>query len=692
MLQDLNNIDTELKDRWWKDVFSTLQQILRKAALNVLQGEEQRKYIFSVTEEEVWNGILNNPDASSNALCIQRDIEGLDLISISDRIKKRYIDMIPSASGDVVDTEAQELLDALKARVLDKLHDEEVIVVKVTEEQINLDDGAQWHETPAGQEYRRSLCDKICAELSDSILTHYEANMIGPSVLFDEITRHLSFQSQKLEMFVERPDAQSSIKGYIESGSRDGDMLPFIMCAPSGAGKTALMAWASKWTATHMHNSIVVVRFLGTSPQSSDVLSLLKSLCSHLVELLNVSGELTASTEVNAKREKIFQHGGVQQYSALFVELMEEFSTSMSHKKLYIFLDSLDQLLPSYNAHLLFWLPLVLPPRVHLVISLLIPLTGQSKLFTQLQLLLEPITPNSKTELSCIYRLQPMSEDSAHSILDKWFTSKDKKLLPSQQHVIMSAFEQCKTPLFLRVATDIAFSWTSFSPPEDCVLASSVRELIVRMFHQFEAVHNAKLVRNTLRYLLTSRFGLSSLELEDILSCDDEVLNSVLQWWVPPIRRLPPLLLKRFTEDLGNYVVERGVNGATVLHLYHREFVEAAQNLYFTSQAEKEASAIYLAKYFNGDFSSPALVPYRDLKGTLKAEDRVISPQPLTFSSNQFNTRKLSELPYQQYKSRNFDLLQSTLYNFQFIEVKFAAKMVDELMDDYTTAISEVAR
>lgn len=31
--------------------------------------------------------------------------------------------------------------------------------------------------------------------------------------------------------------------------------------------------------------------------------------------------------------------------------------------------------------------------------------------------------------------------------------------------------------------------------------------------------------------------GLSEAELEDILSCDDEVLNSVYEWWIPPTRR-----------------------------------------------------------------------------------------------------------------------------------------------------------
>ena len=43
-------------------------------------------------------------------------------------------------------------------------------------------------------------------------------------------------------------------------------------------------------------------------------------------------------------------------------------------------------------------------------------------------------------------------------------------------------------------------------------------------------------------------------ELEDILSCDDTVLNDVYQYWTPPIRRLPPLLLVRIKADLQQYL------------------------------------------------------------------------------------------------------------------------------------------
>ena len=54
--------------------------------------------------------------------------------------------------------------------------------------------------------------------------------------------------------------------------------------------------------------------------------------------------------------------------------------------------------------------------------------------------------------------------------------------------------------------------------------------------------------------LSIARNGLTESELNDILSCDDDVLNDVYTYWTPPVRRLPPLLLIRLRADLEEYI------------------------------------------------------------------------------------------------------------------------------------------
>ena len=64
--------------------------------------------------------------------------------------------------------------------------------------------------------------------------------------------------------------------------------------------------------------------------------------------------------------------------------------------------------------------------------------------------------------------------------------------------------------------------------------------------------YNCLLNQNTNYFL--AKNGVTEAELEDILSCDDDVLNDVYMYWTPPIRRLPPLLLVRIRTDLSQYL------------------------------------------------------------------------------------------------------------------------------------------
>ena len=72
------------------------------------------------------------------------------------------------------------------------------------------------------------------------------------------------------------------------------------------------------------------------------------------------------------------------------------------------------------------------------------------------------------------------------------------------------------------------------------------------LFYSLIPEHGEAFVRRALGYITASRTGLSRGELEDILSCDDIVLDDhVFKYHVPPVRRLPPVLWTRLKSDLG---------------------------------------------------------------------------------------------------------------------------------------------
>ena len=94
--------------------------------------------------------------------------------------------------------------------------------------------------------------------------------------------------------------------------------------------------------------------------------------------------------------------------------------------------------------------------------------------------------------------------------------------------------------------------------------------------------------------------GLTTNELEDILSCDDAVLHDVFQYWTPPIRRLPPLLWVRIRADLASYLVDRGADGTQITCWYHRQFYQAAVDRYLSDPSEKKRFHSAIADYFLG--------------------------------------------------------------------------------------------
>ena len=79
----------------------------------------------------------------------------------------------------------------------------------------------------------------------------------------------------------------------------------------------------------------------------------------------------------------------------------------------------------------------------------------------------------------------------------------------------------------------------------------------------------------------------SSSEMEDVLSCDDVVLNDVYQYHTPPLRRLPPLLWVRIQSDLEGFLATSGDGGVQVIRWYHRQFKTVATEQYLRDESRR---------------------------------------------------------------------------------------------------------
>jgi WD40 repeat protein len=285
-----------------------------------------------------------------------------------------------------------------------------------------------------------------------------------------------------------------------------------------------------------------------------------------------------------------------------------------------------------------------------------------------------------------------MSKEEAGSILDNWLRDAKRSLTSQQRQNVLNAFNKCPLPLFLKLAFDEACRWKSYTPENETNVPSTIREIIHSLFDRLERIHGKMLVSHALAYISGSKNGLTESELEDLLSLDDDVLNDVYQYWTPPVRRLPPLIWLRVRSDLGDYLVERGSDGARVSFWYHRQFIEVSRERYLLEQESVKVHS-NMAEYFQGTWSGGKKKPFVNKQGEHLEMDRLVAQQPLMYDANEesvvFNKRKLAELPYHLVKSKQLNELKETvLCNYNFLFAKLRGMPCSLVMDDFRMAVN----
>jgi hypothetical protein len=229
----------------------------------------------------------------------------------------------------------------------------------------------------------------------------------------DEVLQHLHFAKSRCELFHGRQDTMTAVRGYLAGRSR----RPLIVYGPSGCGKTSILAktvgslvtWAEQAAAaaagrkadqaaaadcnentgriTGKKKIVTVVRFLGTTPKSSNVRDLLSSVCRQLHAIYNVDllqkrrlfvgGKKKEEDKTkNDKRNRLVPGLTRWQEPDKMSDLVADFNRLLRcarrDRPLLLVLDSIDQLSPVYDAYRVTWLPIKLPLHVKLIVSTLV--------------------------------------------------------------------------------------------------------------------------------------------------------------------------------------------------------------------------------------------------------------------------------------------------------------------------------
>ncbi|KAK2152117.1 hypothetical protein LSH36_339g02004 [Paralvinella palmiformis] len=684
---------SKAKNAWW-DVFCKLQNVLvRGAKENLKDPQKIHSYIMSVTERELEGGILNAVETEKHCLWFRRQFTDIEKAPENQQLS-RYTE-IKSGDSLALNEVKSAFQNLIKIQMPSKLSANRIYNYPIhwdKEKGINPDD-------PKHLQYLSTLCNDFLLSMKHMIQTGIEKAEKDYCLdsMTSEILEHSIFRHQSTRLFSGRYallkfvwDAlQIFIKFVLEAGHRASCLatdiywkaveklltilkqptleihdyvsgtngLPLIIVGGSGCGKTSVLAvvMTESWQWLDGRGAIVY-RFLGTTEESSFIKPLLRTLNKQLSSVYNVSD--MSKKYYKSEEMKILVQG--------FTRLLRKASKD---KPLVLILDSLDHLDTSDGGRQLEWLPRQLPANVKIILSM----RPDEKY---------GVFPRCKTiftEPSC-YRIVPeFTLSEAKDLIRAFLIMKDRVLTPLQHQC-------CSSPLYLKLALDESMRWHSYDPPQVTRLYSSISAMVSAFFKRLEKQHGQTLVSFALAFFTAAQNGLSEIEMEDLLSLNDPVLNDVYQYWIPPVRRLPPLLWVRIKSDLESYLSKRSIAGIQVYMWSYRQFSVTCQECYLANTTSNVLCHTLLAEYFMGIWANVPK-PYKDKTNQVKEAHRFVAKQPVQFDNKEYNLRKLSQLPYHLVKACKLDFLKrDVVCNYEFLLAKISAVGVSSVLQDLKMA------
>lgn len=244
---------------------------------------------FIVTEDEIRRGIITVTAPEKHCFWFKRVITDL-IQNVDNRNAGKFLDKT-YGNNSAVDESAQTLLSSLREKELPAALSTKNVVqynVQWTSDGINPDASAEHAQ------YLEKLCTDVYDVLTDMIqeaIKEKEASEKEDS-LVEEILQHALFCQRKGLACQGRDEFLQSVK---QSLLDYRNQRVVILHGESGCGKTSVMAKIAVEIMTWLEDEspIVVLRFIGTYPESSSVRLLLRSVCQQLQKVTeNDSSEI----------------------------------------------------------------------------------------------------------------------------------------------------------------------------------------------------------------------------------------------------------------------------------------------------------------------------------------------------------------------------------------------------------------
>ena len=462
--------------------WAALERRMREAFISAMaafgwSADDPRrfKYEASATHQEIRAGALEVQDRQDHVYCYFREIDGL----AADQTAALYRDI----RDDTADADAESRLLTLKAHLDGILPPDHVHKYR-----------ASWR---AGQpEYDlRYLCDDVERDLK-GIIDREVASFKRKPALEHEREAHREFAEERCRHFVGRRDVLERIRDYLADPQAN---RPLVIHGVSGCGKTALMAKAVlDLTESVVGNSQVTIvsRFIGATPGSSDLRTLLGDLCREL-GVADIPQDMNELVRAFRNQLSTEQSGGVQE---------EAKQPPADRTSVVLFLDGLDQLNSTDNAGMLYWIPREVKSNVKLVVSILQAQHEGGNCPTPDDPLdrAREIWPGSLVEVGTL------DETTAEALVEAWLGEAGRTLQNGQRKGVVGKFTACPLPLYLKLVFAEARGWRSWEGVP-APLSDTMEGILEQMLATLERKenHGRTMVSRSLGYLAAARHGIA---------------------------------------------------------------------------------------------------------------------------------------------------------------------------------------
>lgn len=246
----------------------------------------------------------------------------------------------------------------------------------------------------------KALGERVLADFTELIDSQFPEGE-QPSPLERERQDHEAFARSRAGIYIGRQTYFNRLDAHAA-----GDCPPLVVLGESGGGKSALLAnWALQYRETHP-DDFVWMRFIGSSPDSSNATSVLRRL------ILDLKQRCDLPDDVPARPDQIRE---------AFPEWLAKVA---GHGRLVLMFDGLNQLEDVDAAPDLGWLPRVFPSYCRVIVS---TLPGRS---------LEAIERREWLSATPPLPVEPLDEPEKRHLIHEFLASHSRDLGPHRTDLL----------------------------------------------------------------------------------------------------------------------------------------------------------------------------------------------------------------------------------------------------------------